>query len=190
MFNAAFYSTMHSEGDYSNRSSDRGGETYFGISRVFHPNWEGWNIIDSYKGDDDFIDNIRINAELFLKVKRFYEINYWNINKLSQISLSKDLIANELFDIGVNMGVETAAKFLQQAINYLNRNEKNYKNILVDGDIGPKTLDALDKLNSIKDEAYLLKLIILLKAKRYIDIIDKDESQEIFIRGWLNRITI
>jgi rhodanese-related sulfurtransferase len=34
------------------------------------------------------------------------------------------------------------------------------------------------------------KLIILLKAKFYIDIAEKNETQEEFIRGWINRINL
>ena len=38
------------EGNYSNDKDDPGGETYKGISRNMNKDWEGWKIIDSYKG--------------------------------------------------------------------------------------------------------------------------------------------
>ena len=42
------------EGNYSNDKDDPGGETYKGISRNMNKDWEGWKIIDSYKGKKNY----------------------------------------------------------------------------------------------------------------------------------------
>jgi lysozyme family protein len=48
-FKTAYALTMGHEGIYSNNPKDRGGETYKGIARKFHPSWEGWKAIDRMK---------------------------------------------------------------------------------------------------------------------------------------------
>jgi len=179
-FNKAYKITISHEGGYSNHPSDRGGETFNGISRVFHPEWKGWIKLDK----TDFKSMVDLDNE----VKDFYKGKFWDILKLDEISKKISNSAIELFDISVNMGVRTAGKILQRSINILNREEHTYDNLIVDGLIGNKTISMIDKYLSTDTEAYLLKLILLLKAKHYIDIVEANESQEVFIRGWLNRI--
>ena len=48
-FKKALTETLRHEGGYVNDPKDPGGETYKGISRKNHPDWEGWNIIDEKK---------------------------------------------------------------------------------------------------------------------------------------------
>jgi lysozyme family protein len=189
IFRTALEKTLQYEGDYSNHPADHGGETYRGIARNYHKYWSGWKIVDAAKDKDDFLLILKNNYKLQLLVEDFYFENYWQTKRLDleKLSVKFPTTAVELFDIAVNMGVKQSAKFLQHALNLLNRNQKNYKNITVDGYIGPATEDIL--YSSVKEETdYLIKLIILLRAKRYIEIIENNESQEIFIRGWMNRI--
>ncbi|OAQ29846.1 hypothetical protein K457DRAFT_125464 [Linnemannia elongata AG-77] len=47
-------------------------------------------------------------------------------------------IALKLFDMGVNLGIGTAAKFLQRTLNALNRQQADY----ADGAIGPNSVTA------------------------------------------------
>ena len=48
-FLQAFESMIRNEGGYKLHSveGDRGGMTYAGIARNFHPNWPGWAAIDA-----------------------------------------------------------------------------------------------------------------------------------------------
>ena len=186
MFRQAYSITMGHEGHYSNHPNDTGGETWKGISRVHHPNWEGWKIVDQY----NIHALLKHNSSLEIQVKNFYKKNYWNNSKLNLELLSEKFpqVACELFDIAVNMGVKRAAKFLQRSVNLLNRDEKKYNNLKVDGFCGNKTFHVIDKY--ISNERYLRKLIVLIKAKFYIDIAEKTESQEAFIRGWINRVNL
>jgi lysozyme family protein len=87
------------------------------------------------------------------------------------------------------MGVNTASTFLQRALNILNRDEKNYKDLKVDGFIGKKTFKVLDIYSKMRrSDYYIFKLVCLLKGKYYIDIVENNDSQEVFIRGWLKRV--
>ena len=59
-FGEIFKKTMGHEGGYAFHELDRGGETYKGIARNFHKNWEGWKIVDNCKKDES---NFPINLE-------------------------------------------------------------------------------------------------------------------------------
>jgi lysozyme family protein len=186
MFKTAYAITMKHEGGYSNHPNDRGGETFMGIARTYHPNWHGWSIIDTYAHKNEASADPRLNT----LVEKFYYEKYYSSSRLN-LDVIETLLPEtsiELFDIAVNMGVRTAAKFLQRGVNLLNRDEKNYQNLKVDGFIGSKTVLVIDKY--IKNDMLMKKLIILLKAKFYIDIAEKNETQEEFIRGWINRINL
>lgn len=48
-FDKLFDGVIKHEGYYANINGDRGGETYMGVARNLHPDWEGWEYIDAYK---------------------------------------------------------------------------------------------------------------------------------------------
>lgn len=187
IFLYAFQHTMGHEGGYVNDQDDRGGETYSGISRKFNPQWEGWKIIDIKKTISYFPKNLQEVTELQSLVWIFYKQKYWDV--FSGDNIDNQNIANELFDTGVNMGTTRACKFFQKALNYLNKNEKLFKDLVEDGKIGKKTLSSYNKLNN-KDKEYLYKILNILQGNHYLEYMKKDPKQEKFCRGWLNRVTI
>ena len=65
--------------------------------------------------------------------------------KFDQVFKIDPIIAELLFDSGVNMGCGTAIKFLQRSLNVLNLEQSTYQNIDVDGNIGAITLSCLIK---------------------------------------------
>jgi lysozyme family protein len=190
IFDDVIKKTLHLEGGYTNHKDDRGGETYKGVARNFHPTWKGWKIIDNLKGHG-FPKSLDSNEELQQLVKEFYKKEFWlSINADAVAELSPD-VALELFDTGVNMGTTTAAKFLQETLNILNRNQKLYKNLPIDGKPGTITLNALSTLlRADGTDNYLITVMNLLQGCRYLTLIKHNESQEAFIRGWLKRIKI
>ena len=200
IFRKAFEKTLSYEGLYSKHAADKGGETFRGISRKFHPKWDGWEIINNIKNEikleDDqiLIDELNIifrtHYELLVKTEIFYYNEYWlhkHLN-LDEVAKSFPNIAFQLFDMAVNMGVSTSAKIFQRCINILNREGKDYPNLVIDGIIGEKTIRILNT-ELLDEKQYLYKLIILMRAKIYIDMVEGNESQEVFIRGWLNRVS-
>ena len=187
-FEKAYRITMGHEGGYVDDPDDAGGETYKGISRKYNPGWRGWDIIDDYKGNSTFPQNLDYDSDLQELVKDFYKQNYWDVNRLDEVE--SQMIATEMFDTGVNMGVRRASKFLQEAMNYLNRNGQNYPDLVVDGVIGPATFNALDYLMRSGDEDILMTIMNVLQGRHYLDYMTKSPTQEKYARGWFKRVAL
>lgn len=186
-FEKAFNMTMGHEGGYVDDPTDTGGETYRGIARRYNPSWSGWSIIDDEKGKAAFPQQLGSNGTLQYSVQCFYKEKYWDVNCLDEFS--QDL-SNEMFDTGVNMGTVRAAKFLQRALSYLNRNEKLFPDLVDDGIIGDKTFSAMIRIAHEKDGEILLKVMNVLQGMHYLDYMKKSPTQEKYARGWFKRVSL
>lgn len=188
-FEPAFDGTSGIEGGHVDDPDDTGGETYMGISRKWNPNWSGWAIIDAQKNLPNFPANLATAAGLYDKVKAFYRSDYWEVLKGDQIP--SQAVAEELFDTAVNVSKETAVKFLQDALNALNRNEKIYDDMKVDGGIGPITIAALTRYLEDDEDDLLLTVMNGLQLNYYIEVMRRNPVKEKFARGWIrNRVQL
>jgi lysozyme family protein len=185
-FEVAYNKTMSHEGGYVHDPNDAGGETYKGIARVYNGSWDGWDVIDANKGECDFPECLDDIYSLQTNVHEFYKENYWDVNRLDDVS-DQD-VAEEMFDTGVNMGVGRAAKFLQKSLNYLNRNGSLYDELTVDGAIGPASLSALNIVLNDGDEKVLLTMMNVLQGQHYMNYMDNSPSQKKYARGWMKRV--
>jgi len=190
MFDRAFDEVMGYEGGYSNHPDDRGGETYRGIARNRHPDWSGWQRVDKYRWHDEFPDILNEDEGLQELVREFYRKEFWNRISGDEVSEISHDVARELFDVAVNMGTYRAGTFLQRALNLLNKHERLYPDLRVDGDIGPRTLSALRTLVKDKGEYTLLKMLNVMQGCQYIYLAETDQSQETNIWGWFRRVSI
>src|ERR1035438_7110103 len=125
------------EGEYSNDKDDPGGETYKGISRNMNKDFEGWKIIDSYKGRKNYPELLKTDDKLQSLVLDFYKKNYWD--KFEGDAFD-DETGEEMFDQSVNLGIKRAIEHLQRSLNLLNDRQTLYPDIKVDGIIGDETL--------------------------------------------------
>lgn len=173
-FQTSFSVTSANEGGYANNPRDKGGQTYRGIARNFWPGWKGWPMIDEALAAHKSVNGLA--KKLDGLVAEFYTDQFWR--PLGCDRLESQLIAGELFDTGVNMGIKQAARFLQEALVILG-NDK----ITVDGIIGAKTIAAANAA----DSELLLITLNLLQGSKYLDIVRRDPSQRVFLRGWLRR---
>lgn len=187
-FENAYQITLGHEGGYDNDPDDVGGETYKGVARKYYPDWEGWIIIDEYKLNNNpkFPECLDVNASLQEMVRKFYKQNYWNL--FWGDAIPNQSIANELFDTGVNMGIGRSIKYLQTALNVLNRNGQLYADIVEDGKFGDGTLKALNAYLAVDKPELLYKIMNILQGMHYIEYMKKDPKQEKFCRGWFSRI--
>lgn len=179
-FEAAYRITMKNEGGYCNTHGDSGGETWRGIARNYHTDWDGWHLVDNIKAQHPSSLNVALaaNGRLETMVLSFYKKDFWDCLSLDRVNCQQ--IANQMFDIAVNMGCKPAAAFLQQSINKYTNNS-----LLVDGHIGPVTIATL---NGLKDKD-VYDEINTLRAARYNAIIAHNPSQAKFRHSWFSRIT-
>ena len=188
-FGIAFARTMGIECSYDNNPNDKGGETCWGIARNYHPKWQGWGRVEGLKRtcmDGDSVDEkalakLLANDPLILKAaKEFYKKEFWD--KVKGDSIEHQFVANEVFDTAVNMSPKRAIEFLQKSLNKLNRNEDYYPDMVVDGMIGPTTLNALRVFLARDSVGYLLKSQNGFQFEYYAE-----NSSEDFFRGYLNK---
>lgn len=162
------------EGGYVNNPHDRGGETKYGITK-------------SVAEQHGYTGEMRKLSYSF--AYDVYSKSYWDVNMLDDVAHLSERIAEEVADTGVNMGPGTAAKFLQRALNALNRQEKLYDDLLLDGQVGLKTLAALRDLFDVRDKKDAEKVLFILlnsfQTCRYVEIVEKNPTQEEFLFGWV-----
>jgi lysozyme family protein len=166
------------EGGYVNHPADKGGPTCFGIT-------EAVARAHGYRGAMRQLpreDAVTIYRRL-----------YWLRPCFDQVALRSTSTAAELFDTGVNMGPTVAATFLQRALTALNRNGADYADLVPDGRIGNKTVEALDAFLAIRGKAsgevVLLRALEALQGERYLRLAERRPANESFLYGWLaNRV--
>ena len=166
------------EGGYVNHPADKGGPTSFGIT-------EAVARAHGYRGAMRQLPR----EEAVIIYRRLY----WLRPCFDQVALRSARLAAELFDTGVNMGPTVATTFLQRALTALNRNGADYADLVPDGRIGNKTVEALDAFLAIRGKAsgevVLLRALEALQGERYLRLAERRPANEAFLYGWLaNRI--
>lgn len=161
------------EGGYVNHPADRGGPTRWGVT-------EAVARAEGYRGDMRTLPR-ETAVEIYRRL-------YWLRPGYDRIAGLAPDVAAELFDTAVNMGPETATRFLQRALNALNRNARDYPDITTDGRAGPQTLAALSGYLKARGKAgggVLLKALNALQGERYIALAEQRPANEAFLYGWL-----
>lgn len=165
------------EGGYVNDASDSGGETMYGITKSVAYAY-------GYSGD---MKNLPRDTAF-----KMYSSMYWDKMRLDDIEALSSRIAEEVADTGVNMGTKRAGIFLQRSLNVLNNRETHYKDLVVDGVVGEKTIVALKSFLRVRGgdgEKVILRAIMSLKGAFYIELAERREKDEKFVFGWLlNRV--
>ena len=92
------------------------------------------------------------------------------------------------------MGPAVAATFLQRALTALNRNGKDYPDLVPDGRIGaahpaPRSTPSSSARHGRSGETVLLRALEALQGERYLRLAERRPANEAFLYGWLaNRI--
>ena len=162
------------EGGFVDHPADRGGATNFGIT-------EAVARAHGYGGPMSLLPRDQASA--------IYTRLYWLRPRFSEVARRAPRIAAELFDTGANMGPGVAATFLQRSLTALNRNAKDYPDLVPDGRVGSATLEALDRFLDVRGatagETVLLKALEALQGERYLRLAEKRPANEAFLYGWL-----
>lgn len=167
-FDAAFARTVGVEGGYSNNPADRGGPTKYGITEKIAR-------VHGYQGN---MQDLTIDA-----AKAIYRKTYWDMPSFGDIDAISADMSSELFDTSVNMGIQTAARFFQRALNVFNQRGALYPDVPIDGKFGPQTLAAFKSYAERRGIDVLIGAMHGLKIAKYISIAEQDETQETFVYG-------
>jgi lysozyme family protein len=174
VFQAALAFTLQHEGGYVIHPLDPGGETNCGISKRSYPNLD----IKSLTTSD---------------VARIYYRDFWKGPRFNRIA--NHALATKVFDLGVLVSPRRAAKFLQRAVSIVSQNipaqrrnswrQKiarvlNNKPLLVDGIIGPITLEVIALC------PYPDAILAAMKAEACDHFIVQNKPT--FLPGWLERL--
>jgi lysozyme family protein len=177
-------SLLSVEGGYVNNPKDKGGETNFGIT-VAVANENITMLKSHYKWDGTMRGLTKQMATAI------YEKMYWQASSLDTIYSISPLLADKIFDLSINCGRVRAGKWLQCALNALNRQQKDFKDIKVDGGIGSGTIGALNAFIKVRGKNNALSTIQMAligqQANHYISISITNPDNEEFVYGWLQR---
>jgi lysozyme family protein len=162
------------EGGFVNHPGDRGGATRFGIT-------EAVARAHGYTGAMAMLPRDEAAA--------IYRRLYWLRPRFDEIAKRAPAVAAELFDTGANMGPGVAVTFLQRALTALNRNGKDYPDLVPDGRAGPRTMAGLDGFLQARGrrggQTVLLRALEALQGERYLRLAERRPANEAFLYGWL-----
>lgn len=151
------------EGGWSNHKNDKGGATNMGITIA---TWKRHGYDKNRDGVIDAKDLKLITREDAIKILRIY----WNKWKADQIK--NQSIANILVDWVWGSGVN-GIKIPQRILG-----------VKQDGIVGPKTIEAINKY----EQKILFDKIHKAREQYFRDICRRDNTQYVFLNGWLNRL--
>lgn len=181
-FGLALEIVLKNEGGFVDDPEDAGGATKEGISLRFLQSLNADELHKcSINKETINIDTIKQLTES--QINSIYYNEFWLHAPYEQ--LTNQEIANNIFDSHVSMGLETATKILQRAINQFYGIDR----LIVDGQFGNATLattNALCNLNS-KSVDQLKGFFILKRISEYVKIIYRHPEDVKFINGWSKR---
>lgn len=163
------------EGFWDDDPDDPGGATKYGIClRLLREQPDSVLKLVRLKqpiGKPDVKGLTKADSELL------FNVLFWKPYRLDE---APKRIAIALHDYAVNCGGVTAVKALQRTYNKLYPDNQ----IEVDGKVGPKTLEAMKKMENTHDiEAFLEE-----RRQRYHNIVSNKPKMNKFLKGWLNRV--
>lgn len=176
-------------GQYTNNPNDHGGETKYGMTGATCNAYRTY--LMAHMGWDGTMINLTQAQAVYVYIQEF-----WNKMSLDQIHAAGTygpLVADLLFEAGINFNHVMVGEWLQKALNVLNNKQSYYNDIAVDGNIGAQTANALNRLQQSRPRDGARNVLFMVSAQasvRYIDIAIANASQEMFESGWENRARI
>lgn len=168
-----FNAILGKEGGYVNHPDDKGGPTNWGITQETAR-------AHGYAGD---MRNLTRQQAL-----EILEADYWYGPRFDQVGVVSSAIAAELCDTGVNMGPSVQVKWFQRWLNVFNIQQQLYPDLLVDGQIGPRTISALKSFlvrRGVEGEIVLLRALNCSQGQRYLELAEQRPANESFVYGWV-----
>lgn len=176
LFEKTLSFVFSSEGGLSNHPNDCGGATKMGIT--------SGTLARAYK--QGIVKHQNIKALTRAEAAEIYRVLYWRPSKADKMP---EPLCELHFDAAVNHGLGGAAKLMQRTINNYAAKAGLKLSISVDGELGPKSMAALDACIRHKNNLRLICEIYINEREKYFRaIVSANPSQACFLKGWLNRI--
>lgn len=161
---------------FTNNPKDSGGPTRYGITEAVARAF-------GYRGKMEELP--RSVAELI------YVQRYWIEPGFGRIAEVFPRLGERLFDFGVLAGQKTSAEMLQRCLNVLNRNGRDYPDLVPDGRIGTMTVGALRAYVGKRGDdgrRVLVGMVASLQSVYLMQLAEQRPKDEEWQFGWqLNR---
>lgn len=158
---------LSKEGGYVNHPADKGGPTRFGITQATLSRF-----LERVATVED-VKNLDIET-----ARDIYELRYYHQPRIDKLP---EGIQPFVFDCAVNHGPRRAIQFVQTVCN-----EANFGPLAIDGQMGPKTKAVADACYE-KMGVWMIMALVEERRMFYQSIVANNESQRVFLRGWLAR---
>jgi lysozyme family protein len=171
------------EGALTTNNADRGGITNWGVSLRFLQDYARSNraYLDSLGVLTPIVyDSIRLLTKK--QAHQIFKRAFWD--QPLRLSEFPRLTSIMVYDGAINHGPGNAVRMLQRACNDFQEGER----LVVDGLIGPRTRARTFSLGGAHDRE-LATNFINHRENFFHAIVRNDPSQNVFLRGWLNRVT-
>lgn len=178
-FQTAWQQTHAVEKGYVNDPNDSGGATNHGITERLARKY-------GYTGD------MKELPESF--AYKVAKQEFWDVMNLDLVAAVHPAVAIEMFDTGFLCGPHFGAIFLQDGLNSLNRQGKDFADLVADGKIGETTVAALRSFiakRTVGGVNVLLRVMNSQQCEHLRQITKVRPKDEDFFYGWvLNRVVI
>ena len=182
-FSIAQKFTAKWEGGESDHPDDGGGLTKYGVSLRFLQ-----ELAAESQANRDTLDRMGVILPVTRNTIRcltetqaagLFRWQMWNTLSLDLIPLRPAVV---LYDAAVNSGPRQSVKFAQRGYNAC----VTYGQPLdADGIMGPATRKAMQQADTEK----IIMSMLDQREQFYRDLVAAKPSQEVFLKGWLNRVT-
>lgn len=158
---------LSKEGGYVNHEADKGGPTNYGITQM---------TLSRYL--EKVVTAEEVKALDLETARDIYELRYYRTPRIDKLP---EEIQPFVFDCAVNHGPRRAIKFVQNVCN-----DAGFGPMVVDGLMGPKTKTQSSACYE-KLQEWMVVALVEERQMFYLNIVASNETQEVFLAGWLNR---
>lgn len=167
---------LRREGGFVDHPADRGGPTNFGITQ---------ETLSRHLGRAATVEDVRRLTQDV--AEDIYRKDYYTGPRIDALP---ERIQPFVFDSAVNHGPRRAIRFVQRVCNAAASAGPRFPaegGLDVDGICGPKTRRAATEADRVMGD-WFLGALVEERRNFYHAIVEADRSQEVFLKGWLNRI--
>ena len=183
-FAPILYHSVAVEAGYVNHPNDPGKETNHGITYATAQEWKP-QLVAKF-GWDGTMRGLTKEMAMYI-----YEFGWWVPLRCQELLQIHPLIAQRVFDFGINAGRPRSGRALQIVLNVSNRAGLDFSDIGEDGAIGNATIGALKSFYAKRGAAGLRQLLMGMVGRHfqhYQDLCIKDKKFEDFYGGWSARL--